>query len=74
MLSEILEIICGQGKNEKACLQVTLCPEHRPGCHRLRLVNCLGDLHLQDPFTKQKWGGEPEELQHIASYLKSMCE
>ena len=45
-----------QGKNEKACLQVTLCPEHRPGCHRLRLVNCLGDLPFARSIHEAKVG------------------
>lgn len=74
MLSEILEMML-QGKNEKACLQVTLCLRaiHQAAIDQDWSIAWM-ICHVQDPFTKQKWGGEPEELQHIASYLKSMSE
>lgn len=30
--------------------------------------------HLEDPFRPRTYGGDPESLQHVTSYLKSMSE
>ena len=30
--------------------------------------------HVEDPFEKKLFGGDPQSLQHVTSYLKSMSE
>ena len=74
MFSEVLEMLL-KGKTEKACLQVVLCLRalHQAALDQDWSVAWML-CHLEDPFSKPKWGGDAEELGHIAAYLKSMAE
>ena len=75
MLSETLELMLKE-KWEKAALQLVL---NLKAIHQTALDG--GDwsvgwmlTHLADPFTKQRFGGDPEELGHVTAYLKSMAD
>ena len=74
MMSEILELLL-KNKVEKACLQTVLCLRsiHQAAIDQDWAVAWM-ITHLDDPFTRQRWGGDAEELGHIAAYLKSMAE
>lgn len=74
MFSEVLELLL-RGKVEKACLQVVLCLRsiHQAALDQDWSVAWM-ICHLEDPFSKPKWGGDAEELGHITAYLKSMAE
>ena len=74
MMSEILELLL-KNKVEKACLQLVLCLRsiHQAAIDQDWAVAWM-ITHLDDPFTRQRWGGDAEELGHIAAYLKSMAE
>lgn len=74
MFSEVLELLL-KGKVEKACLQVVLCLRsiHQAALDQDWSVAWM-ICHLEDPFSKPKWGGDAEELGHITAYLKSMAE
>lgn len=74
MFSEVLELML-KGKMDKACLQVVLCLR---SIHQCAIDQDWGVAwmvsHLDDPFTKPKWGGDVAELSNVAAYLKSMAE
>ena len=75
MMSEVLEEML-KGRMERACLMQVLCLRSVHQC-------CIdrGDwevawlvTHLDNPFTRPKWGGDEAELGNVAAYLKSMAE
>ena len=75
MMSETLELMLKQ-KWERAALQLVL---NLKALHQTALDGgdwSVGWLlsHLPDPFNKQRFGGDAEELSHVTAYLKSMAE
>jgi hypothetical protein len=75
MMSEVLELML-KGQMEKACLQQVLCLR---AVHQTALDQ--GDwevswmiTHLENPFSRPRWGGDEAELGKVAAYLRSMAE
>lgn len=61
---------------ERAALQATLTLQ---ALHQTALDSGSWQVswlltHVEDPFEKKLFGGNPENLQSVASYLKSMSE
>jgi hypothetical protein len=74
MLSEILELMV-RGKMDRACLQTVLCLRsiHQAAIDQDWSVAWMVS-HLEDVFSKPKWGGEINELANVTAYLRSMAE
>eukprot|EP00435_Cladocopium_sp_Y103_P016971 s147_g4.t1 len=75
LMSETLELMLKE-KWERAALQLVL---NLKSLHQTALDGgdwSVGWLlcHLPDPFAKQRFGGDAEELQHVTAYLKSMSD
>ena len=74
LLSDILEKLL-KGKTEEGTLQVVL------GLRAVHQAAIDGEwtvawmlTHLPDVWSKEQWGGDPEDLGNVANYLRSMQE
>ena len=74
-LSEILQMQA-RGKPEKASLMIVqlLRAVHQVALDQGSWQAASLLLSHQDPMERQKFGGEPEQLERIASYLKAVSE
>ena len=74
LMSETLEMLL-KGKTEKACLQLVLSLRavHQAAIDQDWSVAWM-ITHLDDPFSRPRWGGDVTELANVTAYLRSMAE
>ena len=74
LMSETLKLLL-KGKTEKACLQLVLSLRavHQAAIDQDWSVAWM-ITHLDDPFSRPRWGGDVTELANVTAYLRSMAE